>query len=99
MVSLACVPVQNPAVVGRLVGDEAVLVLPLKGQVKVLNEVGARIWSLIDGTRTVKEIAAIILEDFSVSEEEAMKDAREFIQQLAEREIITFSTGSQAECA
>jgi hypothetical protein len=95
MVSLDWVPVQNPAVVGRFVGDEAVLVLPLKGQVKVLNEVGARIWSLMDGIRTVKEISAVIFDEFSTSEDEVMKDAQDFCEQLAEREIITFSKGIQ----
>ena len=91
MISLENVPIQNPAVVGRIVSDEAVIVLPTKGQVKVLNEVGARIWSLIDGTRTVKEIVSIINTEFAVSEEEAMNDTREFLTQLADRGIITFS--------
>ena len=91
MISLENVPIQNPAVVGRIVSGEAVIVLPKKGQVKVLNEVGARIWSLIDGVRTVREIVAIIIIEFAVSEEEAKIDTREFLTQLAEREIITFS--------
>jgi hypothetical protein len=91
MISLENVPIQNPAVIGRIVSDEAVIVLPKKGQVKVLNEVGARIWSLIDGVRTVREIVAIINIEFAVSEEEAKIDTSEFLTQLAEREIITFS--------
>ncbi len=91
MVELEWLPVQNSAVVGRLVGDEAVLVLPSKGQVKVLNEVGARIWSLIDGKRTVRDIITTILTEFSVSEAELMKDAEDFLEQLALREIITFA--------
>lgn len=95
MISLENVPIQNPAVVGRIVSDEAVIVLPTKGQVKVLNEVGARIWSLIDGTRTVKEIVSIINTEFAVSEEEAKNDTRVFLEQLAEREIITFSEEKQ----
>jgi hypothetical protein len=91
MISLENVPIQNPAVVGRIVSDEAVIVLPKKGQVKVLNEVGARIWTLIDGVRTVREIITIINMEFTVSEEDAKNDTREFLAQLADREIITFS--------
>jgi len=90
MISLENVPIQNPAVVGRIVNDEAVIVLPMKGQVKVLNEVGARIWSLIDGTRTVRDIIAVINTEFAVSEEEAKNDTRVFLYQLAELKIITF---------
>ena len=36
----------TPAVIDRIIEDEAVLVLSEQGQVKVLNEVGARIWAL-----------------------------------------------------
>jgi hypothetical protein len=39
---------------GRRLEHEAVVVLPDKGEVKVLNEVGAQIWALADGTRSVR---------------------------------------------
>jgi Coenzyme PQQ synthesis protein D (PqqD) len=97
MVSMDSIPVQNPDVVGRVIGDEAVLVLPLKGQVKVLNEVGARIWLLIDGTRTVAEIIAVIFAEFTVNEADAKRDAMEFFTQLADREIIIFSKRTRAQ--
>ncbi len=54
MISLDSYPVPTAAVVGRLVENEAVLVLPEKAQVKVLNQVGARIWALADGRRTLR---------------------------------------------
>ena len=95
MISLENVPTQNPAVVGRIVSDEAVIVFPKKGQVKVLNEVGARIWSLVNGVRKVKEIVEIINIEFAVSGEEARNDTCEFLSQLADREIITFSVEKQ----
>ncbi len=90
MVYMDSVPVLNPDVVGRFVGDEAVLVIPNKGKVKVLNEVGARIWSLIDGKRTVDDIVVIILREFTVSYEDAKRDTQVFLSQLVEREIVTF---------
>jgi len=95
MIFLDKIPIPSPTVVGRIVNDEAVLVIPVKGQVKVLNEVGARIWSLIDGSRTVWEIKTIIETEYSVSAEDALKDTSIFINQLAEREIIIFSEGAQ----
>jgi hypothetical protein len=95
MISLEKIPIPNPAVVGRIVNNEAVLVIPVKGQVKVLNEVGARIWSLIDGSRTVGEIKTIIETEYAVSAEDALNDTSIFINQLAEREIIIFSEGAQ----
>lgn len=91
MITLEMKPIPNPAVVGRIVENEAVLVLPIKGKVKVLNEVGARIWSYIDGTRTVGDIIAMIQTEYAVNAQEAREDTCVFLSQLADREIITFS--------
>jgi hypothetical protein len=89
MFSVDAVPVPNPQVVGRIVDNEAVLVLAGKGEVKVLNEVGARIWSLVDGHRSIKEIAGVIIAEFDISQSEAERDALAFIQQLADKEILS----------
>jgi hypothetical protein len=91
MITLDMIPSPNPAVVSRVIKDEAVLVLPARGQVKVLNEVGARIWSLVDGKRTVGNIIATIEAEYAVSAEVALNDTSIFLDQLANREIIVFS--------
>jgi hypothetical protein len=85
------IPLPNPEVVGRIIDDEAVLVQPGKGEAKVLNEVGGRIWSLIDGQRNIKDIAATINCEFNVSQSEAESDTLTFIQQLWDKEIITIA--------
>ncbi len=84
-------PIQRHDVVSRVVNDEAILVLPVKGEVKVLNEVGARIRCLVDGAHTVDEIAMAISSEYRVTGAEALADVRLFLDQLAEREIITWS--------
>ena len=61
-------PVPNSKVVGRIVDNEAVLVLPEQGQVKVLNEVGARVWKLTDGSITAREIAGKISAEYQVEQ-------------------------------
>jgi hypothetical protein len=71
--------------------SEAVLVLPGKGQVKVLNDVGARIWSLANGTRTVREIATQITAEYQVDQATAEADTLEFLADLVEREIVTLA--------
>ncbi len=40
-------------VIGEPVDDGAIIVIPDKGKVKVLNEVGTRIWQLINSQRSV----------------------------------------------
>jgi hypothetical protein len=92
MLSVDGIPKPNPNVVGRIVDNEAVLVLPGKGEVKVLNEVGSFIWSLVDGRRSIKEIAAQINADFKISLPEAEKDALVFIQQLIDKGIVVIDS-------
>jgi len=47
-----------------------------------LDEVGARIWELIDGRRKIKEIKDILLEEFEATEDEVITDMENFISQL-----------------
>jgi hypothetical protein len=84
-------------VVGRTIHNqpddrvEAVLVLPSRGRINVLNEIGARIWSLADGRRSVREIAAAICEAYDIDQETAEKDTLEFLEGLLERGVIQLS--------
>ena len=84
---------RNPEVLGRMVDDEAVLVMPQKGQVKVLNEVGGTIWELIDGKRTIGEIAKQLCSQFAVDQDTAQADTLKFLADLIDREIVYFTPG------
>ncbi len=86
---LDAVPTPVASVVGRVLDQEAVLVLPEKGQVKVLNEVGARIWSLVDGQRTIRQIVEAVCAEYSVDFITAEMDTRRFLEQLVERGALT----------
>ena len=75
-------------VVGQVMEREAVLILTQHGQVKVLNEVGATIWSLIDGSCTVGQIAASIAASYDVTLAEAEQDISDFLKLLKAKDII-----------
>jgi hypothetical protein len=100
-INLDDLPTKNKTVVGRVLEGktpletEAVLVLPDKGQVKVINEVGARIWSLIDGTNTVRQIVSIICSEYEIDDMTAEADVKDFLTNLAVREIIQFVQKTQ----
>lgn len=79
----------QPGIVGQILNDEAVLLLPAKGEVKVLNAVGARIWSLVDGSRTIAQIAAQIAAEYAVDPAQAEADTLDFVAELAQREMVT----------
>ena len=91
MLTLDVYPAPAPGVLGRVVDDEAVLVLPERGEVKVLNQVGARIWELSDGTRTIREIAEAICEEFAVDADAAEADTLEFLKDLHGKEAISLA--------
>ncbi len=67
---------------------QAVIVLPDSGRVTVLNEVGTRVWGLIDGAHTVRQIAETLTHEFDVSLETALQDTRDLIQRLVERRAV-----------
>ncbi len=89
-------PIPNSGVAGRILDSqisgktEAVIVLPLSGKIEVLNELGARIWSLVDGSRNVREIAAALCDEYQVQSVQAEADTLEFLDDLARRGVITF---------
>jgi len=83
-------PYPKKSVIGRVVDGDAVLVLPQDGQVKVLNEVAARIWELTDGTYSARDIANIVLSEYQVDSSEVISDVVDFLEALHIKGIIEF---------
>ena len=81
--------IQDPSLVFRKIADECLLV-PIRQNAEdldsifLLNEVGSRIWELLDGRTSLKEIQEAIVAEFEVSEPEAAADVVDFVQQLQE---------------
>ena len=73
----------------RHLEQEAVVVLPDKGEVKVLNEVGARIWALADGSRTVCDIIAALCAEFEAPPVVVEADTLKFLAELQQKGLIT----------
>ncbi len=75
--------------VHRRIVDEVVL-LPIRHNfgdlesIFTLNEVGARIWDLLDGRRTLVEVGNIIVNEFDVTADVARTDIEEFVRHLEE---------------
>ena len=88
------IPKTNSQVTSRLVGvkesveQEAVLVLAEKGQVKVLNAVGAYIWSLIDGKRKISELVDLVHREYEVDWSVASRDSINFLDELETKGFI-----------
>lgn len=81
-------PVLHPQVASRTVEEQAVVVLSDAGEVTVLNPVGTRVWELIDGKRSVEDIAAEIVAEYGASPDVVRRDVQEFVQGLAELRAV-----------
>lgn len=73
--------------VTREVAGETIIV-PIRGNVGdlnsiyTLNEVGTKIWELIDGKGSVEQIVEAICDAYEVTPEEAEKDTIDFLNTL-----------------
>src|SRR5256712_12912731 len=89
MPSLTSIVQKDSSIVSRKIADEVILV-PIShkaGEIDclyALNEVGARIWELIDGDRSLQELRDAIVEEFEVSQTEAQEDLTVLLEQLKE---------------
>ena len=80
---------QSSNLVGRQVDDGLVLVSPQEGEVKVLNPIGAVIWHLIDGERTIESIETQLATHFNgVPAEQIKVDLDRFVTDLIAKELL-----------
>lgn len=79
--------VRDRSIVSREIAGETILV-PIRQNVGdlesiyTLNETGARIWSLLDGERSVGEIRDAIVDEYEVILKDAERDVLELLAQL-----------------
>jgi hypothetical protein len=79
--------------VTRCVAGETIIV-PIRGNVGdlnsiyTLNEVGTKIWELIDGKKSVSKIVEAVRNAYEVPLEEAEKDSVEFLNSLETAGLI-----------
>ena len=84
---------KDSLIVTRKIGNELILV-PIRQNVGdlqciyTLNEVASRIWQLIDGVRTVEEIASVLTQEYEVQAQEAEADVVDFLTQMKDIEAI-----------
>jgi len=84
---------KSDAMVFRKIGDEYILVPIRQGagdldSIYTLNETAARIWDLLDGTRTGMEIRDKITEEFDITPGEAEEDLVRHLKELASIKAI-----------
>lgn len=72
-----------------------IAILHLEGGIYYsLNEVGAKIWALIQEPRSVQEVLAIMLDEYEVAAEECERDLFAILEVLRDENLIQVENGS-----
>ena len=80
----ACYIARSPNVAARLLGDEMIMMSAVDSTLFNLNAVAAVIWQSADGTTPLSEIVQEkICSAFDVEFSEALRDAKQFVSDLA----------------
>ncbi|MDO8736514.1 MAG: PqqD family protein [Thermoleophilia bacterium] len=77
-------------------GEDAVLLHAQRGDYYSLNKVGARLWVLTDGSKTIEELAGLITAEFDISKEQAENDIIELAEQLEKEGLVTVVESPQS---
>jgi hypothetical protein len=70
--------------------EDTIVLLDLSsGDFFELDEVGARIWSALDGALTLRELAAALGREYQASANEIESDVVRFVTDLHARDLVT----------
>ena len=81
----------------RTLDTEALVVDVKGGLLYPLNRVGARIWDLCDGARSVDEIVGVLAAEFEAPEPTIRADAIEFLERLADAKLVSIERRRKGE--
>lgn len=96
MVEATARPRRHRSSTTRVVDAQAVIALADTAMIQILNDVGTRVWNLIDGHRSVQEIVAAVrgqleTEGYSSVSEGLDRDVEIFFEDLSAHGLITWS--------
>jgi hypothetical protein len=67
---------------------QAVLVVPAKSEMHLLDDVGSFLWAELRKPRSAKDLAASVCEEYDVDPERAERDVRAFLDVLAGKGLV-----------
>jgi hypothetical protein len=68
-----------------------VVISPAENMVRMFNRIGSRIWELMDGVRSLEDIAAALVEEYQIGAKEALASVQRFVDELASRGLVCVS--------
>ena len=88
MISTSSVVVAAQDQVSSDLGEEVVILQLRNGVYYGLDEVGARIWDLIQEPRTVNEIRDLLLDEYDVEPERCERDLLALLEELVAEGLV-----------
>ena len=79
----------QPHVVARVVGHETVILDLESGTYFGLDNVGARIWQLLEAGKSLPEVCDVMVQEFEVSRDELERDVLALAGDLLDKKLIT----------
>jgi len=83
-------PVRAATVASRVYGNDAVVISPDEGMVRMLNPTATRIWQLADGSRSVEDIAAELTAEFDTELSQARQSIMRLLTELSAKQLISW---------
>lgn len=85
---------QRPAIADsltwRILDGDAVIVSPRSGKIQVLNQSGALIWQWLATGKSTAEILSALVDEYTISPEQAHLDLETFLTDLTQRGLVTW---------
>ena len=83
-------------VIAQPTGDHLVLFHMTSGNYYSLNELGARIWELCDGSRQFSEIIEVVESEYDAPREVILTDAQTLAADLIEKDLLVVGSDDHA---
>ncbi|NMB71392.1 MAG: lasso peptide biosynthesis PqqD family chaperone [Bacteroidales bacterium] len=79
---------RNPDLIFSDMDGETVMMSIQNGEYYGLDEVGSRIWQLLENPESAETLTQKLIEEYEVSQETCLSDVMEFLNILAEKKLI-----------
>ena len=86
--SLERIPKRHPTAGFRIFEGQATIVMPDGSYIHVLNEIGSRVWELMDGEKSESQIVEILCQEFETDREEVARDVKDFLTALEAHRML-----------
>jgi hypothetical protein len=80
--------INKSKVVHRIIGGEAVMLNLDNGYYYSLDEIGTKIWKVIDDGKSIESLIEVLLGEYEVTETQLRRDIRHLIGSLEDAQLI-----------